>query len=185
MPQASATGYDATALLADVVCVVVFCTIGRRSHAEESPSQRRRDGVAIPRRDAVGWLAHGVAPACSTRTHRADHLAEHRGDRNAVAQATSAARRSASCGRFASDRHLLLGGAPPYRPWSALTVSPSSGSSFGSGELVTSTWHATRHAARPTARCFRRAVRPACATRPAQARPTGRCGASRATASTT
>jgi peptidoglycan/LPS O-acetylase OafA/YrhL len=35
MPQASATGVrPATALLVDVVCVVVFCTIGRRSHAE-------------------------------------------------------------------------------------------------------------------------------------------------------
>lgn len=35
MPQASATAVrPATALLADVVCVLVFCTIGRRSHAE-------------------------------------------------------------------------------------------------------------------------------------------------------
>jgi hypothetical protein len=35
MPQASATAVrPATALLADVICVLVFCTIGRRSHAE-------------------------------------------------------------------------------------------------------------------------------------------------------
>lgn len=35
MPQASATRVrPATALLIDVVCVIVFCTIGRRSHAE-------------------------------------------------------------------------------------------------------------------------------------------------------
>jgi DUF3054 family protein len=35
MPRASATGVrPATALVADVVCVLVFCTIGRRSHAE-------------------------------------------------------------------------------------------------------------------------------------------------------
>jgi|SRR3954451_14548459 hypothetical protein len=35
MPRADATGArPATALIADVVCVLVFCTIGRRSHAE-------------------------------------------------------------------------------------------------------------------------------------------------------
>ena len=35
MPRASATGVrPAATLAADVVCVLVFCTIGRRSHAE-------------------------------------------------------------------------------------------------------------------------------------------------------
>jgi len=59
MPQASATGVrPATALLADVVCVVVFCTIGRRSHAEGITLA----GVAetawpFLTGTAVGWLA--------------------------------------------------------------------------------------------------------------------------------
>jgi hypothetical protein len=59
MPQASATGVrPATALLADVVCVVVFCTIGRRSHAEGITVA----GVAetawpFLTGTAVGWLA--------------------------------------------------------------------------------------------------------------------------------
>ncbi|MBB5163388.1 DUF3054 domain-containing protein [Mycobacterium sp. AZCC_0083] len=59
MPQASATGVrPATALLADVVCVVVFCTIGRRSHAEGITIA----GVAetawpFLAGTAVGWLA--------------------------------------------------------------------------------------------------------------------------------
>jgi hypothetical protein len=59
MPQASATGIrPATALLADVVCVVVFCTIGRRSHAEGITIA----GVAetawpFLAGTAVGWLA--------------------------------------------------------------------------------------------------------------------------------
>jgi len=59
MPQASATGVrPATALLADVVCVVVFCTIGRRSHAEGITIA----GVAetawpFLTGTAVGWLA--------------------------------------------------------------------------------------------------------------------------------
>jgi hypothetical protein len=34
MPQADARVRPPVALLADVVCVLVFCTIGRRSHAE-------------------------------------------------------------------------------------------------------------------------------------------------------
>ena len=34
MPPADARVRPALALLADVVCVLVFCTIGRRSHAE-------------------------------------------------------------------------------------------------------------------------------------------------------
>jgi hypothetical protein len=34
MPQADTRVRPAVALLADVVCVLVFCTIGRRSHAE-------------------------------------------------------------------------------------------------------------------------------------------------------
>jgi len=59
MPQASATSVrPATALLADVVCVVVFCTIGRRSHAEGITIA----GVAetawpFLTGTAVGWLA--------------------------------------------------------------------------------------------------------------------------------
>jgi hypothetical protein len=59
MPQASTTGIrPATALLADVVCVVVFCTIGRRSHAEGITIA----GVAetawpFLAGTAVGWLA--------------------------------------------------------------------------------------------------------------------------------
>jgi Protein of unknown function (DUF3054) len=59
MPQASATGVrPATALLADVVCVIVFCTIGRRSHAEGITIA----GVAetawpFLAGTAVGWLA--------------------------------------------------------------------------------------------------------------------------------
>jgi hypothetical protein len=59
MAQASATGVrPATALLADVVCVVVFCTIGRRSHAEGITIA----GVAetawpFLAGTAVGWLA--------------------------------------------------------------------------------------------------------------------------------
>jgi hypothetical protein len=59
MPQASATGVrPATALLADVVCVVVFCTIGRRSHAEGITIA----GVAetawpFLAGTAVGWIA--------------------------------------------------------------------------------------------------------------------------------
>jgi hypothetical protein len=59
MPQASATGVrPATALLADVVCVVVFCTIGRRSHAEGITIA----GVAetawpFLSGTAVGWIA--------------------------------------------------------------------------------------------------------------------------------
>jgi hypothetical protein len=59
MPQASATGVrPATALLADVACVVVFCTIGRRSHAEGITIA----GVAetawpFLAGTAVGWLA--------------------------------------------------------------------------------------------------------------------------------
>jgi hypothetical protein len=59
MPQASTTGVrPATALLADVVCVVVFCTIGRRSHAEGITLA----GVAetawpFLTGTAVGWLA--------------------------------------------------------------------------------------------------------------------------------
>ena len=59
MPQASATSVrPATALLADVVCVVVFCTIGRRSHAEGITIA----GVAetawpFLAGTAVGWLA--------------------------------------------------------------------------------------------------------------------------------
>ncbi|MCU1696724.1 MAG: rane protein [Mycobacterium sp.] len=59
MPQASATGVrPGTALLADVVCVVVFCTIGRRSHAEGITIA----GVAetawpFLAGTAVGWLA--------------------------------------------------------------------------------------------------------------------------------
>ena len=50
----------AVALLVDVACVVVFCTIGRRSHAEGITL----GGVALRRRGrssltgtAVGWLA--------------------------------------------------------------------------------------------------------------------------------
>ena len=59
MPQASATSVrPATALLVDVVCVVVFCTIGRRSHAEGITIA----GVAqtawpFLAGTAVGWLA--------------------------------------------------------------------------------------------------------------------------------
>ena len=34
MPQTNPTRSTVTALAADLVCVVVFCTIGRRSHAE-------------------------------------------------------------------------------------------------------------------------------------------------------
>ena len=34
MPQSNPTRIAAAALAADLVCVVVFCTIGRRSHAE-------------------------------------------------------------------------------------------------------------------------------------------------------
>jgi peptidoglycan/LPS O-acetylase OafA/YrhL len=45
------------ALLADVVCVVVFCTLGRRSHAEEL-SVADIAGTAWPfmAGTAVGWL---------------------------------------------------------------------------------------------------------------------------------
>lgn len=59
MPQASATRVrPATALLIDVVCVIVFCTIGRRSHAEGITVA----GVAetawpFLTGTAVGWLA--------------------------------------------------------------------------------------------------------------------------------
>jgi hypothetical protein len=59
MPQASATRVrPATALIVDVVCVVVFCTIGRRSHAEGITIA----GVAetawpFLTGTAVGWLA--------------------------------------------------------------------------------------------------------------------------------
>jgi hypothetical protein len=59
MPPASATRVrPAAAVLADVVCVLVFCTIGRRSHAE---------GITVAgvvetawpflAGTAVGWLA--------------------------------------------------------------------------------------------------------------------------------
>lgn len=34
MPQSNPTRRTAAALAADLVCVIVFCTIGRRSHAE-------------------------------------------------------------------------------------------------------------------------------------------------------
>ena len=34
MTRADASGRALVALVADVVCVIVFCTIGRRSHAE-------------------------------------------------------------------------------------------------------------------------------------------------------
>jgi len=34
MPQSNPTRSTAAALAADLVCVIVFCTIGRRSHAE-------------------------------------------------------------------------------------------------------------------------------------------------------
>src|SRR3954469_21575586 len=59
MPRADATGArPATALIADVVCVLVFCTIGRRSHAEGITIA----GVAetawpFLAGTAVGWLA--------------------------------------------------------------------------------------------------------------------------------
>ncbi|KAA0086400.1 DUF3054 domain-containing protein [Mycolicibacterium sp. P9-64] len=59
MPQGDATGSrPAAALLADVVCVLVFCTIGRRSHAEGITIA----GVAetawpFLTGTAVGWLA--------------------------------------------------------------------------------------------------------------------------------
>jgi peptidoglycan/LPS O-acetylase OafA/YrhL len=59
MPRADATGTrPATALIADVVCVLVFCTIGRRSHAEGITIA----GVAetawpFLAGTAVGWLA--------------------------------------------------------------------------------------------------------------------------------
>ena len=59
MPRADATGVrPATALIADVVCVLVFCTIGRRSHAEGITVA----GVAetawpFLAGTAVGWLA--------------------------------------------------------------------------------------------------------------------------------
>jgi hypothetical protein len=59
MPPASATRVrPAAAVLADVVCVLVFCTIGRRSHAEGITVA----GVAetawpFLAGTAVGWLA--------------------------------------------------------------------------------------------------------------------------------
>jgi peptidoglycan/LPS O-acetylase OafA/YrhL len=59
MPPASDTRVrTAAALLADVVCVLVFCTIGRRSHAEGITVA----GVAetawpFLAGTAVGWLA--------------------------------------------------------------------------------------------------------------------------------
>jgi peptidoglycan/LPS O-acetylase OafA/YrhL len=59
MPPASDTRVrPAAALLADVVCVLVFCTIGRRSHAEGITVA----GVAetawpFLAGTAVGWLA--------------------------------------------------------------------------------------------------------------------------------
>jgi len=78
MPQASATSVRTGHRTAvDVVCVVVFCTIGRpQSRRGNHHRRRRRDGVAIPRRDRRRVArGTGVAPACSTRTDRADHLA--------------------------------------------------------------------------------------------------------------
>jgi peptidoglycan/LPS O-acetylase OafA/YrhL len=59
MPRADATGTrPATALIADVVCVLVFCTIGRRSHAEGITIAGVAD-TAWPflAGTAVGWLA--------------------------------------------------------------------------------------------------------------------------------
>ena len=58
MPRADAGARPATALVADVVCVLVFCTIGRRSHAEGITIA----GVAetawpFLAGTAVGWLA--------------------------------------------------------------------------------------------------------------------------------
>jgi hypothetical protein len=59
MPRADRTGArPATALIADVVCVLVFCAIGRRSHAEGITVA----GVAetawpFLAGTAVGWLA--------------------------------------------------------------------------------------------------------------------------------
>jgi peptidoglycan/LPS O-acetylase OafA/YrhL len=59
MPPASATRVrPEVAILADVICVIVFCTIGRRSHAEGITVA----GVAetawpFLAGTAVGWLA--------------------------------------------------------------------------------------------------------------------------------
>ncbi|MDT5125109.1 MAG: hypothetical protein QOH54_753, partial [Mycobacterium sp.] len=59
MPQASATRVrPAAAVLADVVCVLVFCTIGRRSHAEGiTVAGLAETAWPFLAGTAVGWLA--------------------------------------------------------------------------------------------------------------------------------
>jgi hypothetical protein len=59
MPPASATRVrPAAAVLADVVCVLVFCTIGRRSHAEGiTVAGLAETGWPFLAGTAVGWLA--------------------------------------------------------------------------------------------------------------------------------
>jgi hypothetical protein len=59
MPPASATrGRPAAAVLADVVCVLVFCTIGRRSHAEGiTVAGLAETAWPFLAGTAVGWLA--------------------------------------------------------------------------------------------------------------------------------
>ena len=59
MPPASATRVrPAAAVLADVVCVLVFCTIGRRSHAEGiTVAGLAETAWPFLAGTAVGWLA--------------------------------------------------------------------------------------------------------------------------------
>jgi len=59
MPPASATRVrPAAAVLADVVCVLVFCTIGRRSHAEGITVAGLAETTwPFLAGTAVGWLA--------------------------------------------------------------------------------------------------------------------------------
>jgi peptidoglycan/LPS O-acetylase OafA/YrhL len=59
MPRSNASGArPATALIVDVVCVLVFCTIGRRSHAEGiTVSGVAETAWPFLTGTAVGWLA--------------------------------------------------------------------------------------------------------------------------------
>ena len=79
-------------LFADVIGVLVFCAVGRRSHAEGITIAGVADhGLAVSRRNRRR-VAGGprLATADGGGPHRAGRLAEHRGDRHVVAQASSA-----------------------------------------------------------------------------------------------
>ena len=79
---------SALAALADIVGVLVFCTIGRRSHAEGLTVA----GVAETAwpflvGTAVGWLlSPRLAPSHRGRSDRRGGVGVHGGGRNAVAQ---------------------------------------------------------------------------------------------------